>query len=64
MRALLYAEGGNLDHLFESNVKIYQIIGENWVRAEKVMIKVPLPHNRFEDIEELISTSKERKYNK
>lgn len=40
MRALLFAEGGNLDHLFESNNKIHQIIAENWVRAEKVMIRI------------------------
>lgn len=40
MRALLFAEGGNLDHLFDSNSKVYQIIAENWVRAEKLMFKV------------------------
>lgn len=38
MRALLYAEGGNLDHLFDSKNKIHHIIAENWVRAEKTYV--------------------------
>lgn len=40
MRALLFAEGGTLDHLFDSDNKIYQIIAENWVRSEKLMYKL------------------------
>lgn len=39
MKALLFAEGGNLDHLFETNNKIYHIIAENWIRSEKLMIR-------------------------
>ena len=39
MKALLYSEGGNLDHLFDSRNKIHQIIAENWVRSEKWMYK-------------------------
>ena len=31
------------------------------MRAEKIMIKIPLPNNRFEDIEELIASSKDRR---
>lgn len=37
MKALLYGEGGNLDHLFDSKSKINQIIAENYVRSEKLM---------------------------
>lgn len=40
MKALLYAEGGNLDHLFDEDNKIHQIIAENWVRSEKLMYKI------------------------
>lgn len=46
MRALLYAEGGNLDHLFDSDNKIYQIIAENWVRSEKLMFYLEDEHIR------------------
>jgi hypothetical protein len=39
MKALLYAENGNLDHLFDTENKIYHIIAENWIRSEKLMIR-------------------------
>ncbi|CAI2387525.1 unnamed protein product [Moneuplotes crassus] len=40
MKALLFSEGGNLDHLFESPNKIHQIIAENYVRTEKLMYNI------------------------
>lgn len=46
MKALLYAEGGNLDHLFETKNKIYHIIAENWIRSEKIMVRTDVNHNR------------------
>mmetsp|Transcript_24671 Transcript_24671/g.21900 ORF Transcript_24671/g.21900 Transcript_24671/m.21900 type:complete len:125 (-) Transcript_24671:54-428(-) len=46
MKALLYGEGGNLDHLFNSKNRIHHIIAENWVRSEKLMYKTDDEHFR------------------
>jgi hypothetical protein len=40
MKALLFAEGGNLDHLFDEDNKITPIIAENWIRSEKLMFRM------------------------
>mmetsp|Transcript_38247 Transcript_38247/g.37760 ORF Transcript_38247/g.37760 Transcript_38247/m.37760 type:complete len:162 (-) Transcript_38247:88-573(-) len=37
MKALLFAEGGNLDNLYNSRNKIHHIIAENYCRSEKLM---------------------------